>query len=295
ELPDKMTSLEKQLKKLRTAVSGQLGVERPHVSLLFDKKDAGSLYVENVLQIGLAGLAELRKVDPKFAVEEEDLFDDAAVNVQRALLTKEENALLDEKLERVVIQLSAYLHHLSAKQILEWLIFQFHVQSFNAEALFIAFLPYHNSNIFGRLLSILDLKGLEYDWVKDYANSEAPIPMMKLVLFSAKFVETKLPHLFTFYASISVHLLAKSDVTDALVSKMLPFLARGLVSDLVSLRLACLIVISQLCINVKLVSSKLDSMIKLILLKMDNYTMKESIDTLVVIYQRQEITSFPLK
>ncbi|MCP9263658.1 hypothetical protein DINM_007045 [Dirofilaria immitis] len=292
-----MTSLEKQLNKLRTAVSGQLGVERPHVSLLFDKKDAGSLYVENALQI------------------EEDLFDDAAVNVQRALLTKEENAVLDKKLERVIIQLSAYLHHLSAKQILEWLIFQFHVQSFNAEILFIAFLPYHNSNIFGRLLSILDLKGLEYDWIKEYASLEAPIPMTKLVvictsrnhslltlihnhierLFSAKFVETKLPHLFTFYASISVHLLAKSDVTDALVSRMLPFLARGLVSDLLSLRLACLVVISQLCINVKLVSNKLDSIIKIILLKMDNYTMKESIDTLVVVYQRQEITSFPLK
>ncbi|CAG9539926.1 unnamed protein product [Cercopithifilaria johnstoni] len=289
-----MTSLEKQLNHLRTAVSGQLEVERPHVSLLFDKKDAGSLYVENALQIGRAGLTELRKVDPEIAVKEEDLFDDAAVNVQRALLTKEENALLNEKLERLIIQLSAYLHHLSAKQILEWLIFQFHVQSFNAETLFIVFLPYHNSNIFGRLLSILDLKGLEYEWVKEHANLEAPIPMTKL-LFSAKFVETKLPHLFTFFASISVHLLAKSDVTHALVSKMLPFLARDLTSDLISLRLACLTVISQLCINVKLISNKLFPMIKLILLKMDSYTMKESIDTLVVIYQRQEISSFPLK
>lgn len=47
-----MTSLEKQLNNLRTAASGLLEVERPHVSLLFDKKDAGSLYVENALQIG---------------------------------------------------------------------------------------------------------------------------------------------------------------------------------------------------------------------------------------------------
>lgn len=47
-----MTSLERQLNNLRTAVSEQLGVERPHVSLLFDKKDASLLYVENALQIG---------------------------------------------------------------------------------------------------------------------------------------------------------------------------------------------------------------------------------------------------
>ncbi|VDK71337.1 unnamed protein product [Litomosoides sigmodontis] len=313
-----MTSLEKQLNNLRTAASGLLEVERPHVSLLFDHKDAGSLYVENALQIGRAGLTELRKVDPKIAINEEDLFDDAATNMQRVLLTKEENALLNEKLERLIIQLSAYLHHLSAKQILEWLIFQFHVQTFNAETLFIALLPYHSSNIFGRLLSILDLKGLEYEWVKGYANLETSIPMTKLVvicasrnhslltliynhiervteLFSAKFVEAKLPHLFTFFASISVHILAKTDVTDALVSKMLPFLARGLTSDLVCLRLACLAVISQLCINVKLIANKLVPLIKLILLKMDDHTMKESIDTLVVVYQRQELCGFPLK
>lgn len=77
--------------------------------------------------IGRAGLAELRKVDPEIAATEEDLFDGASLNMQRALLTKEENIVLNKKLERVIMQLSAYLHHRSAKQILEWLIFQFHV------------------------------------------------------------------------------------------------------------------------------------------------------------------------
>lgn len=62
---------------------------------------------------------------------------------------------------------------------------KFKVQSFNAETLFIAFLPYHNSNIFGRLLSILDLKELEYEWVREYANLEASIPMTKLVVICA--------------------------------------------------------------------------------------------------------------
>lgn len=54
-------------------------------------------------------------------------------------------------------------------------------------------------------------------------------------------------------------------------------------------------VISQLCTKAKLVPEKLQPMIKLILLKMDKRTMKESVDTLVVICQRQEITSFSLK
>lgn len=47
-----MTSLERQLKNLRSAASTQLGVERSYASLLFDKKEAGTLYVENALKIG---------------------------------------------------------------------------------------------------------------------------------------------------------------------------------------------------------------------------------------------------
>ncbi|VDN03335.1 unnamed protein product [Thelazia callipaeda] len=312
-----MTSLAKQIEQLRTAVSAQLGVERPHVSLLFDKKAASSVYVENAFQIGCAGLEELRKIDPKIAIEEQDLFDEAAANVQRILLTKKENVLLDQKIERVIYQLSPYLHHFAAKQVLEWLIFRYQVQSFSAEVLFIAFLPYHTTNIFGRLLSILDLKRAEYQWTKEYADMESPIPLMKLVnfctsrnhsllsqihnhierireLFDSKYIDSKLPHLFTFYTSIIVHLVAVCTVTEDLLSKILPFLGKGLVSDIVSLRLVCLVVISQLCTAVKLTSERLYPVIKLILLKMDNFTVKESIDTLVVICQHQDISNFSL-
>lgn len=48
-----MTSLSRQLDELRTAVTKQLGVERSHISLLFDKRDATKLYKEDVLKIGI--------------------------------------------------------------------------------------------------------------------------------------------------------------------------------------------------------------------------------------------------
>lgn len=47
-----MTSLSRQLEGLKVAASSQLGVERPYVSLLFDRKEAAALYKEDVLKIG---------------------------------------------------------------------------------------------------------------------------------------------------------------------------------------------------------------------------------------------------
>lgn len=58
-----MTSLSRQLEGLRTAVSTQLGVERPRVSLLFDREESGKLYVEDVLKIGQIISSELEIIE----------------------------------------------------------------------------------------------------------------------------------------------------------------------------------------------------------------------------------------
>ena len=59
--------------------------------------------------------------------------------------------------------------------------FCFQIQSFNGKQVFIMFLPFHNTKIFARLLSILQLKGTEYDWVREYGKMEVPIPFERLV------------------------------------------------------------------------------------------------------------------
>uniref|UniRef100_A0A914RVI7 HEAT repeat-containing protein 1 n=1 Tax=Parascaris equorum TaxID=6256 RepID=A0A914RVI7_PAREQ len=43
------------------------------------------------------------------------------------------------------------------------------------------FLPFHSTNIFGRLISLLHLKGIEYDWVRPYAKTESPIRLQTIV------------------------------------------------------------------------------------------------------------------
>lgn len=78
---------------------------------------------------GLAGLEQLRKFDRAFADYEPRLFDPAAVSLNRAVLSKEEDEALNESLNRIIVYLSPYFHHNGCKQVLEWLIHKYHVRS----------------------------------------------------------------------------------------------------------------------------------------------------------------------
>ncbi|VDM39690.1 unnamed protein product [Toxocara canis] len=275
-----MTSLQRQLEGLRTAASSQLGVERFRASLLFEKKQAAALYKEDALKIGQSGLSQLRKIDS--AIGDSDtasLFDEAALSIERSLLSRAENEELDANIERLLAQISPYLQHFAAQQVLEWLIFKFQIQEFNAQRVFVTFLPFHSTNIFGRLISVLRLKGIEYDWLVDMEE-----------------MENKMPQLFSFYATVCVHLVADpAKVNDAIISKILPFLAISLKSRLVSLRLSALMTTCQLCVSVTLSGAVVNSLLKLVLLKLSESTIQQSLNTAIVICQRQSVTDLPVK
>uniref|UniRef100_A0A0N5ANL5 HEAT repeat-containing protein 1 n=1 Tax=Syphacia muris TaxID=451379 RepID=A0A0N5ANL5_9BILA len=282
------TTLARQLEHLQVAASAQLGIERSHVSLLFDRKEAASLYKEDVLKIGQSGLSQLRKVDPAVINEddENELFSETALTLQRILLTAEENKRLDKVIERVLARISPYLLQFATQQILEWLIYRFQIHLFNGPKLFITFLPFHNTKIFARLLSLLQLKGIEYDWVREYAKDEVPIPFEVLVTkcFS------KNHSLLSLITSNIDETVAVSISTLCYVKfKCLSFLR------LLPLRLCSLTITAQLCVSVSLAESVLHSMLKLILLKISAATMCASIDTVILLCQRQDIKTLPLK
>ena len=57
-----MTSLELQLNRLKTAATQSLAVEKQHLSLLFDRKEAASLDRESYYKLGTVMLdRDLRK------------------------------------------------------------------------------------------------------------------------------------------------------------------------------------------------------------------------------------------
>lgn len=95
-----MTSLQRQLATLRTAAASTLGVEKKHVSLLFDKRQAEELDRETVLGIGWVlcsfvlftgrtGLTKLCDLEPSFAEDiKGPFFAEESLSFQRTLTTK---------------------------------------------------------------------------------------------------------------------------------------------------------------------------------------------------------------
>ncbi|WKX94638.1 hypothetical protein Q1695_011705 [Nippostrongylus brasiliensis] len=306
-----MTSLSSQLQTLRTATAQQQTVERRHVSLLFSKKDAEGLDRETAHKIGCTGLQKLKQIDPEFDTGN-DLFDESRLHFQRSMITKEENAVLNEKIGKLLFKLSPYLQHFACQQI----------YAYNAEELILAFLPFHETNIFGRLLSIIEYNfSTSKDWgfLEEFAKKEYPIPFSAIVKHTAssthslitrisdhlnngvqlvgeEFLEKKCHMLFTFYAKLLIAVLEDSkEIDDMLLAKIMPLIAIGIRSSLPSFRQASLMVICQLAISVKLTSDVVTSLAKVVLMKLLKSSLESSLSTLTVLCQQQVVPSLSNK
>ncbi|GMS84539.1 hypothetical protein PENTCL1PPCAC_6714 [Pristionchus entomophagus] len=316
-----MTSLSRQLEALSTAASLQLGVEAQHPSLLFDRKEAAGLDRETVHKIGCTGFEQLLKLDSVFS-QDEKLFDENSMEVQRLLLSPDEASDLNMGIERFLVRLSPYLQHFAAQQALEWLIYKYHIHSYNAEFLIVNFLPFHESNIYGRLLGVLNFKfakSKEWCFMTEYAKKRLHIPFSTLLknalsgthvllsqvishlercveLVGDSYVEGKCPILFAFLAKLLLETLnPKNPIDDSLLSKIIPVIANGIRSKIRSLRYASLMVICQLSLSAKLTEKTLSSILKLLIMKLRTETMTESISTIIVLTQQQKVESFSVK
>ncbi|KAK6043130.1 hypothetical protein COOONC_19365 [Cooperia oncophora] len=277
-----MTSLSSQLQSLRTATAQHQTVERRHVSLLFARKEAETLDRETVYNIGCAGLRKLKQLDPEIAAHN-DLFDESRLHFQRSMITNEENLALNEKIEKLLFQLSPYVEHFACQQI----------YAYNAESMILTFLPFHETNFFGRMLSILEYNfSTSKDWafLEGFCKKEYPVPFSAIVkntlssthslitrigdhlnrgiqLVGEEFLEKRCHMLFTFYTKLLIAVLEESTkIDDMLLAKIIPLIAIGLKSALPSFRQASLMVICQLATAVKLTPDVVASLTKVVLM-----------------------------
>ncbi|CAI4232776.1 unnamed protein product [Auanema sp. JU1783] len=316
-----MTSLSKQLEALRTSTSKQLTVDKAHVSLLFDRKEAQTIDRETAFKIGWTGLDQLRKLDPVFEGDFE-FFDETALNFQRTLISKEENELLNKRIEKFLFLLMPYMQHFACHQVLEWLIFKYQIYSYNAEMVMAIFLPFHETNVYGRLLSLIDFNfSTSKDWgflahfhknasavsfnilVKHGLSSGHSLVsrMSRLIdqgiqLVGEEYLEAKGQLLFTFYAKIMLGMLTdNTKIDDTLLSKVIPLVGSGLKSSIMSFRFASLMIICQLSLTVKLASNIVDSIVKILLIKMKESSIDSYLSSLVVLCQQQGVQQFSSK
>eukprot|EP00796_Vickermania_ingenoplastis_P003931 gene3931-2799_t len=183
-----MSQLASQLRKLQLRPVGGAsdkagtGGTSSGASFLFSKADAKSYSREQILELATDGLRTLLQMDNRLHAFLPVLFHQDSARRERALLTTPENKILQQDLESFLTFLSPHLFMTAAHQVLEYLIRVYEVHVYNATALIRAFLPYHDHNIFSRMLLLVDLRDTGFDFLATNQERGAPLPREELLM-----------------------------------------------------------------------------------------------------------------
>lgn len=171
------TSLAEQLRRLQTPQSSQFVDSRKRDSILFTLKEAATKSRETIYEIGISGLQELIELNPAFVEFQTTLFELTAKDVQRAVETKEVNALLNKVIKRFMLHLSPYFMIPASHKCLEWLIRRFSINLYNKDEFLMLILPYHQTNMFVRCVQSMQFDDPTNKWhfLAEVKKSSAPL------------------------------------------------------------------------------------------------------------------------
>eukprot|EP01116_Phalansterium_solitarium_P009960 TRINITY_DN242_c8_g1_i1.p1 TRINITY_DN242_c8_g1~~TRINITY_DN242_c8_g1_i1.p1 ORF type:complete len:1258 (+),score=531.04 TRINITY_DN242_c8_g1_i1:47-3775(+) len=264
-------SLSSQLQQLKGPSS------RPRrVSLLFDAKQSVNIDVEAAHQIGTEGLTELLKLDERFVPFEQTLFGHDGKNVERLLQTNEVNKRLDESVAAFLRLLSPFFLLRPAHKALEYLIRRYRINEFNVDSVMACVLPYHETNLFARMVQTLSIRKTKWSWLASVASSGCALSHSVLVeqcLHDATLIEfigrlaqsavdlqLGAKTLMSFYGATMTKVLGQAaSVDSALIKRLLPFISAGLRPNALSeFKVASYMIVSRLCSRVPLTDELLE-------------------------------------
>ncbi|XP_034413870.1 HEAT repeat-containing protein 1 isoform X3 [Cyclopterus lumpus] len=312
-----MTSLAHQLRRLALPQSDPNLLTRSEVaSLLFDPKDAVSMDRSTFYALGCTGLEELMGIEPAFLEFQDTLFSRASLTLERSVQSKEVNEKLDAGISLFLARLSPYFLLKPAHKCLEWLVHRFHVQLYNADALLRCSLPFHDTNVFVRVLQLLHIRDAAARWGWLLGPQKAGVPLSRGALVAHCYSDlsfmdficslvtgsvqaysgrsgscSQLRVIFSFYASTIVSALgAVEKVSDAIISKLLPFVHKGLKSSLTDYKAATLMIVCQLAVKVTMEASLVDILAAHVAKSLlgEPVLAKEGLGCLVVLLQNQK-------
>ncbi|KAM8836642.1 HEAT repeat-containing protein 1 isoform 2-T3 [Spinachia spinachia] len=282
-----MSSLADQLKRLAQPQSDSGLLTRGEVtSLLFPPKEAASIDRSTFHALGCSGLDQLLEKEPAFQEFQDTLFSPASLTLERSVQSKEVNEKLDAGISLFLTRLSPYFLFKPAHKCLEWLVHRFHIHLYNVDSLLACVLPYHRTNIFVRVLQLLKIKDATSRWNWLHSLQKAGVPLSKEALITHCYTDlsfmdficslatnavqaypgylgdgAQLTVIFSFYScTIISSLEAVGKVSDVIVSKLLPFVHKGLKSPLADYRAASIMIVCQLAVKVVMEESLVDSL-----------------------------------
>eukprot|EP00741_Cyanophora_paradoxa_P001237 tig00000074_g1194.t1 len=127
---------------------------------------------------------QLAGLSAKAAEYERSLFSAKAKETNRELQTKEENKKLDDAIAGVLRLLSNYFLQKPAHRVFEYLVRRFKVNEYNVNDVMRCILPYHETNIFVRVVQILRLPGTMFAFLEGMQQKrDGPVtPISRVVL-----------------------------------------------------------------------------------------------------------------
>lgn len=304
------TSLEQQLKKLALPQTSLLQHDKKRASLLFDPKEAAGFNQDTFYDIGISGLKELIKLNVEFAAFENSLFSITSRQIQRAVEDKGVNIKLNKNIRRFLLLLSPYFLLKAAHKVLEWLIYRFSIHDYNKEELLKLILPYHETNIFVRVLQILNIRSENDHWHWLHPLRKHGIHLPKLTLFNhaandtgfLKFISdmvlqaikengakaNTLTTLFSFYCTTIIGVLDHSpEVKEQQITVIMPTLLKGMSSDIPDFAATSYMIIAKLLTKCKLSPKLLNQFVTKLSYRQIHLRMEATL-LLTLIYQLQE-------
>ncbi|KAJ1018800.1 hypothetical protein NDA16_004605 [Ustilago loliicola] len=176
------SSLAAQLANVRSHNSERLTSSAAlvkHTSYLFPPKTAAQQDLYTVHALGASGWTELSSQDASLQKWSRSslLFGEESRNMDRLMLPKEDNDAIDQAVKEFLHLASPFLLSKGASKCLEWLVRRFRIHEFSVEDVLAAFLPYHDTQQFARMLSICKLDGKPHlQFLLSVKKTASPLP-----------------------------------------------------------------------------------------------------------------------
>lgn len=187
-----MTSLERQLKRLKTPQTEAFRIQKYRASFLYDRKEAAAVDEDTHLRIAIRGFKKLARLYPELE-EYLDLFSEQSKSIERSVLLKEENDRLSQRLVKFINNTVVPFFMLNhCHEIFEYLIYKYQVHRYEVNDVLCALLPYHETRLFARALQVIeDLDTNLWSWLKPYKEEGVPVPKERIMTVLAN--RSKLP------------------------------------------------------------------------------------------------------
>ncbi|EGP90553.1 unnamed protein product [Zymoseptoria tritici ST99CH_1A5] len=324
------TALQQQLAAIAANSTHQLDLKaqktRHSKSLLFEARDAASQNFDTIYQICLEGFEELCQLDNRFLPYRRNLFSEQSKNEDRTRMTANENKELDGVIERFLGLLGARLLLKPGMKAAEWLVRRFRAHEYNTEPLLLTFLPYHTSQIFPTLLSILpETLPANFRFLHPYVASLQSPPRYVIVsaaitspTFFAAFSEyvldvAKSHHhsalLLGFWASVTAQTVngmmdatrsgreaVRQQKEEDVLLRVLPILQRALgISDVPELFLGSCMIMTILATKASLNENVINAMMEAVASAWNEQTLEDGITCLAVLGEEKQQLSLSRK